>query len=142
MASPISSSPLKSAFATLRIKTCSVLLALGASYVAYAATRSIEVDLKNSEGTKIGTATLTELKQGVKIELQAQGLTPGEHAFHIHENGECRIPDFKSAGSHLDPKSTKHGFDASGGPHAGDMPNLMVGPDGIGRVEVINTKVH
>jgi len=116
-------------------------LALASVPIAFAATKSMQVELKNTEGKNVGTATLTELKQGVKIELHARDLTPGEHAFHIHEKGECKGPDFKSAGDHYAPQKHKHGFDVSNGPHAGDMPNIIVGQDGVGLAEMINTNV-
>jgi superoxide dismutase, Cu-Zn family len=34
-----------------------------------------------------------------------------------------------------------HGFDATEGPHAGDMANFIVGADGTAKVEVINGSV-
>lgn len=117
------------------------LIAFSFSPQLFANEKSIDADLKNSEGKKIGNARLTQLEKGVKIEIQVSGLTPGEHAFHIHENGECKAPTFASAGAHYAPQKNKHGFDVSGGPHAGDMANLFVNADGNARIQVINTNV-
>lgn len=87
--------------------------------------------LKDTHGNSIGTAQFTQDPAGgVNISLQAQGLEPGEHGIHIHEKGDCSPSDFKSAGEHLNPTSAKHGLDNPQGPHAGDLPNLIVNQDG------------
>jgi Cu-Zn family superoxide dismutase len=49
---------------------------------------------------------------------------------HIHENGACTPPDFESAGGHFNPTSKQHGVLNPQGPHAGDLPNLLVEADG------------
>ena len=99
------------------------------------------VTLKNAKNEDVGTAVLTPLTNGVKIDLKVQGLPPGEHAFHVHENGSCLAPKFDSAGGHFAPGQNPHGFDAHQGPHAGDMANVVVGADGKATLEVVNTRV-
>ena len=111
------------------------------SSAAFAATSPVSIDMKNSKGESIGSMTLTEMTKGVKITLDIKGLTPGEHAFHFHENGKCEAPKFESAGSHFAPKKNPHGFMDAKGPHAGDMPNLIAGADGSVKQEIINTNV-
>ena len=101
----------------------------------------VEIPLKNEAGKDIGTAKLKQMKHGVGIRIEAKGLAPGEHALHVHEKGVCQAPDFKSAGEHFSPQRKSHGFDASSGPHEGDMPNLIVAENGTGHMEVVNTHV-
>lgn len=97
--------------------------------------------LVNIQGERVGEATFTETPQGVKIALKVEKLPPGLHAVHIHEKGVCATPDFMSAGGHFNPFGKKHGLKNPEGPHAGDLPNLLVGEDGRGSLETVATQV-
>src|SRR3954447_3015371 len=48
-----------------------------------------------------------------------------------------RRPDFPSAGSHFNPQGKKHGRENPEGAHAGDLPDLVVGPDGTAQAEMM-----
>jgi superoxide dismutase, Cu-Zn family len=101
----------------------------------------IDVEMFNTVGDSLGTVKLSEQPEGVKIELNLEGLPPGEHAFHIHEKGSCKPPDFKSAGNHYNPDDKKHGLLHPEGAHAGDLPNLIVGEDGKVKAEILASQV-
>lgn len=93
----------------------------------------MEVDVYNSSADMIGTATLSEQEDGVQVKLELTGLTPGFHGIHVHENSKCEGPDFKSAGSHLNPEGNQHGLMHPEGAHLGDLPNIEA--DSSGNVE-------
>lgn len=90
----------------------------------------VTVDLMNNSGDSIGTAELTEEDEGIRVKLNAKNLPEGPHGFHFHESGKCEVPNFESAGGHFNPTDTSHGVDHEEGPHAGDLPNFIVGEDG------------
>lgn len=98
---------------------------------------SAHADLINAQGEPIGTAQFSTEEGGVTLSLNVQGLTPGLHGFHIHENGVCLAPDFASAGGHFNPTGKHHGLKNPEGAHVGDLPNLSVGDDGKGSVEAV-----
>lgn len=92
--------------------------------------------LRTAAGADAGRATATEVGGGVRFTIDARALPPGTHGAHVHMVGRCDAPDFASAGGHWNPMSTQHGTMNPQGPHAGDMPNLIVGTDGRGTLGV------
>lgn len=91
----------------------------------------ITVTIINQDSETIGKAILKETDKGVNIALEAESLPPGEHGFHIHEKGLCEPEHhFESAGAHFNPFHKKHGILNPEGPHAGDLPNILVANDG------------
>jgi Cu-Zn family superoxide dismutase len=106
-----------------------------------ALTPAAKATLKDAQGKTLGEATVRDSPAGVLVKLDLQNVPPGTHAFHIHAVGKCDPPDFMTAGGHFNPGMMKHGLMATGGPHAGDMPNLFVPSDGKLSVEVLDTNV-
>lgn len=83
-------------------------------------------DLMDRSASQIGSATLYQQTDGVRIRVTARSLPAGEHGFHVHAVGICEVP-FTSAGGHFNPAGRRHGLQNPEGPHAGDLVNLPSG---------------
>jgi Cu-Zn family superoxide dismutase len=96
---------------------------------------SVRAQVVDASGRGLGAVILSDA--GAEIELAGAliGLAPGEHGFHIHAVGRCEPPGFESAGAHLSPEGVPHGFMTEGGPHPGDLRNLVAGEDSIATVD-------
>lgn len=81
--------------------------------------------LHPTEGNKVGgTVTFTKEADGVRVVANLNGLTPGEHGFHVHETGDCSSADGSSAGGHFNPEDQPHGAPDSEARHTGDFGNI------------------
>lgn len=105
-----------------------------------AAGQGAVASMSGPDGEALGTVVLTEGPNGVLISADVMGLSPGAHGFHIHGVGAC-APDFSAAGGHFAPGGEGHGFQHEDGFHAGDLPNLQAGADGIARADVFTDKI-
>ena len=102
---------------------------------APATDNAARAELQNGLGKAVGTATLTQVGNVVRVIVEVQGLPRGAHGVHVHSVGKCDGPDFTTAGPHFNPAGRQHGALNAQGPHAGDLPNIEVGGDGKGRLE-------
>lgn len=66
-----------------------------------------------SDSGVTGTVRFALGPDGVSVDADAAGLTPGLHAYHVHVYGDCTSSDGKSAGTH---------YNFEGGP--GNDPSL------------------
>jgi Cu-Zn family superoxide dismutase len=86
----------------------------------------------DTAGRPVGRATVREVAGGLRVTLDARGLPAGTHGAHLHTVGRCDAPDFATASAHWNPSAAKHGSMNPQGPHAGDLPNIIIGKDGRG----------
>lgn len=87
-------------------------------------------ELSPTEGNNAsGTVTFTSLNGTVRVEADIEHLAPGQHGFHIHENGDCSASDASSAGGHFNPTGAPHGAPTDAERHAGDLGNIEAGSD-------------
>jgi len=76
---------------------------------------------------------------GVRIVADVTGLAPGDHGFHIHENGDCSAPDATSAGGHYNPMDMQHAGPDGIERHVGDLGNITAGEDGSAHYDRVDT---
>ncbi|WP_019243757.1 MULTISPECIES: superoxide dismutase family protein [Bacillus] len=96
----------------------------------------MNVVMYDASGDNLGEIALTQLSSGIELDIDLEGLPPGDHAIHFHEKGSCKAPDFKSAGNHFNPDENNHGLMTSKGPHVGDLPNIHVDEKGVVKVKL------
>ncbi len=90
----------------------------------------------NSDGALNGQIRIQETDSGIVVIGGINGLTPGEHALHIHQFGDCTEPDGSSAGGHFNPLGTQHGKRGEGEFHAGDLANITADDNGTATFEL------
>jgi len=96
----------------------------------------------DATGSEIGSVRLVQDAQGlVHVNVKVDGLAAGLHGIHIHAVGSCSGPTFASAGGHYNPLVRQHGLENPNGPHAGDLPNLVVDAEGEGSLNAKTDRV-
>lgn len=87
--------------------------------------------------TPAGEVKITSTDKGVIFTPALKGLPPGEHGFHVHANASCdpaskdnKMQAGEAAGPHYDPQNANKHAGAKGPGHMGDLPALVVGPEG------------
>ncbi len=127
------------ALAVGALATGGALLAAGAALAPASAQApgqpQAQAAMSDPQGKSLGTVTMTQFPQGLLIHGALEGLKPGWHAIHVHENGAC-TPTFAAAGGHFNPGGGQHGIDAAP-THAGDLPNFWVDETGKGGFEYV-----
>lgn len=108
--------------------------------VACAAPRPEAAATANLQSTRGNTAsgTVRFVQNGDKVQVtgEVKGLKPGaEHGFHVHEKGDCSSGDGMSTGGHFNPSAKPHG-PLHADHHAGDLPALKAGADGVATFSV------
>ena len=87
--------------------------------------------LYNNAGQRAGIVTLKPAGDALQGSVTVTGgLTAGQHGMHIHTIGQCTLPDFTSAGGHLNPGGKQHGLENPAGSHEGDLPMLVADASG------------
>jgi Cu-Zn family superoxide dismutase len=108
-------------------------------------TKAVAVLIPLGDSKVSGTITFTKKPGHVEIAGEINGLTPGEHAFHVHEFGDASSKDGMSAGGHFNPDKHPHGGPDSAARHVGDLGNITADENGkvtliIGRSLIIHAK--
>jgi Cu-Zn family superoxide dismutase len=116
------------------------------SSVAWAdgVTVSMFLSTDNGPGKAIGAISVTDTPYGALFTPDLNGLTPGLHGFHVHENAACgpkqkdgkMVPGL-AAGGHYDPSGSGRHEGPYGNGHLGDLPPLYVDGNGGSSLPVL-----
>ena len=117
----------------MKIQTLALLAGFAVLAVSCGTTKTYSVNAKSGTQTG-GTAKFTQKGSEVVMKLDVTNLTPGIHAVHIHEKGDCSSGDGMSTGGHFNPSGTSHGAHGQGVHHAGDLPSLKADANGAAKV--------
>lgn len=89
-----------------------------------------------------GTVTFTQEDNGVLVEANLTGLSPGKHGFHIHEFGDCSAADGTSAGGHFNPEGNPHAGPEAEVRHIGDLGNIVADQSGAATFEWLDPNIR
>jgi Cu-Zn family superoxide dismutase len=124
------------AVAGAAVLACAALSACGSMGMGRAtATANLAPTGAINPNPTAGKVTFTALDHGVRVAGEVRGLTAGEHGFHIHEKGDCG-DNGNASGGHFNPAGGTHGKFGAAGSHAGELPSLVAGADGVARFSV------
>ena len=88
-----------------------------------------EINPTSKDSKVKGRVTFTKVTDGVRIIGHFEGLTPGDHGFHVHEFGDCSH-EGEAAGGHFNPTKRKHGGPTDEDRHVGDFGNVTADANG------------
>ena len=99
---------------------------------------------ENGIGNAAGQVTISESKYGLVFTPALNGLAPGLHGFHVHQNPDCapkekdgKLVPALAAGGHYDPEKTNRHGTPWGDGHLGDLPPLFVDTNGNAALPVL-----
>ena len=128
------------------LMACGIAVLAAVTLSAGAEKQTVRIDQVSAEGVgkSIGTMTLEETEHGILITPNLEGLTPGLHGFHIHQNPACGPAEkegkpsaAEAAGPHLDPHQAGKHAGPYGQGHLGDLPPLFVDASGKATLPVL-----
>ena len=123
-------------------KTLSALVISLCTQAIHAEAITVQITAVDASGVNavLGAVVVTESKYGLVFTPTLEGLSPGLHGFHVHENPNCGAGEkdgvpaaAMGAGGHYDPESSKKHGTPWGDGHLGDLPPIYV--DALGQAQ-------
>lgn len=100
--------------------------------------KKVTLNLEPKSGSQASGSVVFKQEDGnVSMTAVLEGLEPGTHAIHIHENADCSAQDGTSAGGHWNPTYEDHGkWGDANGYHKGDIGNFEADENGNGTISM------
>ena len=121
----------------LSIITTSLLLSLSPLVYADQIHTKIHAISISGVGNEVGSVKAKDTASGLEIHVQLEGLSPGNHGFHMHTKPSCEaalrdgvLVAGWAAGPHFDPANTATHLGPTGSGHLGDLPVLTADAGG------------
>jgi len=119
----------------MRRLLCLSFLAMSACATSTSGSSAVGILQPTNGNSVTGAVNFKQIGDSVLVTGTITGLKPNqEHAFHVHERGDCSGGDGMRAGGHFNPDVRAHGAHGLGNHHAGDLPSLKA--DASGRADV------
>lgn len=120
----------------LALAACASASSQGSEAAAAARKATVKVEARSGSSLS-GQVVFEEVgapdasgARAVRITIDLTGLAPGDHGFHVHQNGDCSDPKADSAGPHFDFGGHAHGDMHDAMSHVGDLGNLTADASG------------
>jgi Cu-Zn family superoxide dismutase len=133
----------KSAMKWIYLMTALCCFALGTAW-AQGTTVTMYLTSESGKGAPVGTISAEDTPYGLLLTPDLNGLHPGLHGFHVHENPACgpkkkdgKLVPGGAAGGHYDPYGTGRHEGPYGEGHLGDLPPVYVDSEGSASVPVL-----
>jgi Cu-Zn family superoxide dismutase len=112
--------------------------------IAHAASLTVPMSMMSlvNAPIPIGNIVIKETQAGLLFTPDLKLLPSGPHGFHVHDSGNCgpgtRVKSpAMAAGGHFDPGQTLKHSGPNGRGHLGDLPLLLVSPQGTATAPVL-----
>lgn len=123
---------------------CALLFSFSSSAFAEQIHTALHEVSASGIGKEVGTVKAKDTNAGLELHVQLEGLTPGEHGFHMHTNPSCEaalkdgvLTVAWAAGPHFDPANTGLHAGPTGTGHQGDLPRLTADADGKVSLKIV-----
>jgi len=117
--------------------TICVIVTILAAGCTQANFNAVTVLVSDGDNTVNGTINFEQNGSDAPVRVRGviQGLSPGQHGFHVHELGDL-TQGCKTVGAHYNPFRKTHGGPYSRERHVGDLGNVLADATGRAKVDI------
>ncbi|KAM3204098.1 superoxide dismutase [Capsicum annuum] len=102
--------------------------------------KAVAVITGNNNSIKGSLQFIQQSNGATQVRGKIIGLAPGLHGFHIHALGDT-TNGCNSTGPHFNPLKKDHGAPSDEVRHAGDLGNIVAGPDGVAVISISDMQI-